>query len=155
MKILRFVITNFALLAGVAACASAPTPVPDAMPKGANLQAPHVARVVKKLDAEIVDESWHPATISWPRFDRGMFYWTTTVKNDAPESRDICVVFDLLNTRHRVLLQERGCRVVASGKEGRFSSNAFVNLDLLKRAASAQAYPFESHNIYYPKASTG
>jgi hypothetical protein len=155
MKTLRFVITNFALLVGVAACAGAPIPIPDAMPKDANLQAPHVVSVAKKLDAEIVDESWHDAAISWPRLDRGMFYWTTTIKNDAPESRDICVVFDLLSSRHRVLLEERGCRVVASGKEGHFSSNAFVNLDLLKRAASGQAHPFESHNIYYPKATTG
>jgi len=155
MKTLRFVIADFALLAGVAACAVAPVPIPDAMPKEANLRPPHVVPVVKKLDAEIVDESWHPAPIRWPRFDRGIFYWTATIKNDAPESRDICVAIDLLNTRHRVLLEERGCRVVASGKEGHFASNAFVNLDLLKRATSAQVHPFESHNIYYPKAATG
>jgi hypothetical protein len=143
------------LLAGVSACASAPIRISDAMPAEANLKAPNAVVVVKKLDAEVVDESWHPATYSWPRFDRGMFFWTATIKNDAPQSRDICVVFHLFNANHRPLLGERGCRVVGAGKEGHISSSAFVDLDLLKQAKSGQARPFESHTIYYPQSGTG
>jgi len=70
------------------------------------------------------------------------------------QSREICVVFHLYNANHRQLLGERGCRVVAPGKEGHILSSAFVDLDLLKQAKSGQALPFESHTIYNPKSST-
>ncbi|HET6465821.1 MAG TPA: hypothetical protein VFH55_09460 [Nitrospiria bacterium] len=143
------------MLAGATACASRTIRIPDAMPTHASLDASTVATGAKKLDAEVIDQSWHPATFSWPKFDRGMFFWTTTVKNNAPQSRDICVVFHLFNAKHRPLLGERGCRVVAPGKEGHISSSAFVDLDLLKHAKSGQALPYESHTIYYPKATTG
>jgi len=144
-----------ALLIGVTACVSRPLRIPDAMPPAASLDAPNVVKVVKNLDAEVIDQSWRPATFRWPRLDRGMFFWTTTVKNDASQSRDICVVFHLFNANHRVLLGERGCRVVAPGQEGHISSSAYVDLDLLKQAKSGQASPFESHTIYYPKSATG
>ena len=155
MKTLQFIFTILIGLAGVTACASRPIRIPDAMPTVASLDASSAFMVAKKLNAEVVDQSWHPATFSWPRFDRGMFFWTTTVKNDAPQSRDICVVFNLLDTNHRVLLGERGCRVVAPGREGHITSNAYVDLDLLKQAKSGQARPFESHTIYYPKPAAG
>jgi hypothetical protein len=154
MKTLPFILTLFIVLVGVTACANPSIRIADAMPAVASPDRSNVVTVVKKLDAEVIDQSWHPATFSWPRFDRGMFFWTTTIKNEAPQSRDICVVFHLFNAKHRPLLGERGCRVVGAGKEGHISSSAFVDLDLLKQAKSGQARPFESHTIYYPKSAT-
>jgi len=154
MKTLQFYLTTLIVLIGLTACASQSIRIADAMQAAASPDRSNVVTVVKKLDAEVIDQSWHPATFSWPRWDRGMFFWSTTVKNDAPQSREICVVFHLYNANHRQLLGERGCRVVAPGKEGHILSSAFVDLDLLKQAKSGQALPFESHTIYNPKSST-
>jgi hypothetical protein len=154
MRTLQFNLATLIVLIGVSACTGRPIRIADAMQAAASPDRSNVVTVVKKLDAEVIDQSWHPATFSWPRFDRGMFFWTTTIKNEAPQSRDICVVFHLFNAKHRPLLGERGCRVVGAGKEGHISSSAFVDLDLLKQAKSGQARPFESHTIYYPKSAT-
>jgi hypothetical protein len=149
---LRLILTIFVLLGGVSACAGPPIRTPDPMPTEASFDAPEYVREVKKLDVEVIDQSWRPATFSWPRFNRGMFYWTATVKNTAADSRDICVVFNLLNADRRMVRAVRGCRVVAAGKKGDFSSNAFVDLTVLKQVKSGRAIPFESHKIYYPKS---
>jgi len=150
---LRFLLPIFVFQIGVTACATRPIRVPDAMPTAAAVEAPDVVRVAQKLDAELVDQSWHPATIKWPQFNRGMFNWTATVKNDAPQSRDICVVFHLFNASHRALRGVRGCRVVAPGQEGHIALNAYVGLDLLKQAQTGHVDPYESHTIYYPRSA--
>jgi len=152
---IRSIISIFVLLFAVNACAAASLRDSNAISTRSEFEPANPVTVVKSLEAEVVDESWHPATFSWPRFDRGLFYWTATLKNDAPQSRDICVVFRLYGAKHQMLLGVRDCRVVASRQEGHISSSAFVNLDLLKQATSGQARPYESHKIYYPKAVPG
>jgi hypothetical protein len=155
MQTFRFILTLAVLQIGVVACAIRPIRIPDAMPTNAVRDAPNVVRVVKKLDAEVIDQSWDPATVRWPELNRGMFNWSATIKNNAPQSRDICVVFHLFNANHRALRGVKGCRVVAPGQEGHITSNAYVDLNLLKQAQTGQAGLYESHTIYYRKSATG
>lgn len=154
MKKLRFILPIFIIQIGVTACATRSIRVPDAMPTAVAVEASDDVPGSKTIDAELVHQSWHPAAIKWPQFDRGLFNWTATIKNDAAQSRDICVVFHLFNASHRALRGVRGCRVVAPGREGHIALNAYVDLDLLKQARTAHVDPYESHTIYYPRSAT-
>ncbi|HTN44564.1 MAG TPA: hypothetical protein VMN77_12285 [Nitrospiria bacterium] len=154
MKVTQVIAAVFFLEIALTACTTRPIRVPDAMPAAAAVEAPDVVRAAEKLDADLVDQSWHPATIKWPQLNRGLFDWTATVKNDAPQSRDICVVFHLFNASHQALRGVRGCRVVAPGHEGHIALNAYIDLDRLKQARSGHVDPYESHTIYFPGSAT-
>jgi len=155
VKKLRFILPIFVFQIGVTACATRPLRVPDTMPTAADTVAVSgVVPVVEKLDTEVVEQSWHSETPRWPQFNRGLIDWTATIKNDAPQSRDICVVFHLFNANHRALRGVRGCRVVAPGQEGRITSSAYIDLDRLNRAQTGHVDPYESHTIYYPRSAT-
>jgi hypothetical protein len=154
MKSIRIIPSILLLPVAVTACAAGAVRIPDKSPTAAAVGAPEIVLVAKKLDTEVVDESWHPSNIRWPQFNRGLFNWTATVKNDAPQSREICVVFHLIDAHHKDLRGVRGCRVVASGQEGHIALNAYVDLDRLKQARTVQIDPYESHTIYYPRSAT-
>lgn len=154
LKTIRFILTGFGLVFALTACATQPAHIPDTMPTPAAIGASETLLVSQKLDTEVVDESWNPSIYRWPQFNRALFNWTTTVKNDAPQSRDICVVFHLMDANHKPLRGVRGCRVVAPGHEGHIALNAYVDLDRLKEAKHGQVKPYESHTIYIPRSAT-
>jgi hypothetical protein len=154
MKTSRFILTTFVLLAGVMACASRPVQGPDPIPVEAGATPPAVLKAVKNSDVKVIKQAWHPGTVTWPQFNRGQLFWETTVKNTAPESRQICVFYQFLSTDHKVLASQRRCEVVAAGQEAQISGSPYVDLGLLKEIKIGQPNPVESHKVFFPKPPT-
>jgi hypothetical protein len=154
MKIVRFLLTTFVLLAGVTACASPPVQGPDPTPVEAGPITPAVLKAVKDSDVKVIKQSWHPGKVTWPQFNRGQLFWETAVKNTAPESRQICVFYQFLSADHKMLASQRRCEVVAAGQEALISGSPYVDLSLLKEIKIGQSNPVESHKVFFPKPPT-
>jgi len=141
----------FLLMIAVTACAARSVQGPDPKPAEAGDNTPAVLTAVKDSNVKVIKQSWHPGTVTWPQFNRGQLFWETTVKNTAPESREICVFYQFLNTDHKTLASQRRCEVVAPGQEAHISGSPYVDLGLLKEIKIGQPNPVESHKVYFPK----
>jgi len=152
----RLALPIFVLMITATACAAQSVQGPDPEPaeSRADADAPAVLTAVKDADVKVIKQSWHPGTVTWPQFNRGQLIWETVVKNTAPESRQICVFYQFMNSDRKVLASQRRCEVAAPGQEVHISGSPYVALDLLKEIKIGQPNPVESHKIYFPKPST-
>lgn len=99
---------------------------------------------------QVLKHSWKAGDVTWEGLGKAQFDWNALVKNEAAESRKICVNYDLLAADKAVLVSNSRCQVVPPGGEGEIFGNVYVDAKVLADTKDSRATATESHLLYYP-----
>jgi hypothetical protein len=99
---------------------------------------------------QVLKHSWKAGDLTWESLGKAQFEWNAIVKNEAAESRKICVNYELLGQDDAVLSSSSRCQVVPAGGEGEIFGAVFVDAKVLADAKNSRATATESHILYYP-----
>lgn len=99
---------------------------------------------------QVLKHSWKPGDFAWDSLGKAQFDWNAVVKNDATESRKICVNYELLGADEVVLASSSRCQVVPPGGEGEIFGTVYVDAKVLADAKNSRATATESHMLYFP-----
>ena len=101
------------------------------------------------VEIPVSDGGWFEGQ-TWDKLNRQQITWRASAQNLEPDSRKICVSYELLDASGLVLTAIDSCRVVPPKEEADFSGDGYLARTVAKQIKTSRVRAL-SNPIYYPR----